>query len=330
MRLLVLSICLCAILGSAAFAAEEINRIVAVVNDEIITHREFSSEYEVAVKDFEARDGALTADIARNLHTKVLDSLIDRLLVKQKIKELNIVISEEEVRQSIEEIKKQNELSQEGLVAALITQGMTFDQYKEQMRAKLERLRLMGQEVNSKVQVSEEEIKAYYSANLDRFTTETSYRARAIFLNLSLNPTVDEIRSMLMTLEAATAAARKGADFAELARKYSADLVGQKDGGDLGIFKKGEMLPEIEKIVLSLKPGDIDTVAAAGGFYLIKLEEKIPGTVKSFAEAKAAIEETLYEKKSEERFARWIKDLRRAAAIDTKTVTGVGAGSFQH
>lgn len=318
MRLLILAVVISATLVSAVFAAQEINGIAVVVNDEIITSRELSLEYEAASREVEAREGVLSADAAGKLRTKVLDSMVDRLLVKQKIKELNIVISEEEVRQSIEEVKKQNELSQEGLVAALITQGMTFDQYKEQMRAKLERLRLMGLEVKSKVQVSDEEIKAYYTANLARFTAEDSYRARAIFLSLPPTASADEIRMMLLILETVTAAVKRGADFATFARAFSADPAGQKDGGDLGTFKKGEMLPEIEKIVLAIKPGEVDTIAAPGGYYIIKLEEKRPGAVKPFEAAKESIEEILYQNKSEERFATWIKELRSTAAIDTK------------
>jgi len=355
MRVAILSTLITGILILAGTVrAEQISGIAVVVNDEIITSRELAREYEKVSRETEKKDGALSGEAAKKLRSKVLDSMIDRLLVRQKIKELNIVLSEEEVRQSIEEVKSQNRLSQEELTVALISQGMTFDQYKAQMKEQLERLRLMSQEVKSKVQVDEKEVKDYYDANLASFSGDEAYRARAIFLRLSPNATPEEIRAAMVKFEtasaeirknrnfaepskkladlaspeeiraaifkfeAASAAARKNNNFAELAKKYSDDEVAQKDGGDLGFFKKGEMTPEIEKIVLSIKPGEVETIAVPGGIYMIKLEEKKPGEVKPFEAVKEEIEERLYQEKSEARFARWLEELRKNAAIEMK------------
>ena len=334
--------------------AELISGIAVVVNNEIITSRELAREYDKASREVEKKDGTISGEASKKLRNKVLDSMIDRLLVRQKIKELNIVLSEEEVRQSIEEVKKQNRLSQEELTAALISQGMTFDQYKAQMKEQLERLRLMSQEVKSKVQVEGKEVKDYYDANLASFSDEGAYRARAIFLRLPETATPEEIRAAVLKFETASAevrknstfaepskklaatatpaeiraaifqfetaaaAARKNSNFAELAKKYSDDENTQKDGGDLGFFKKGEMTPEIEKIVLSIKPGEVETITAPGGIYIIKLEEKKPGDVKLFEAVKEEIEERLYQEKSETRFAKWLDELRKSAAIEMK------------
>jgi len=339
---------------AATARAGLISGIAVVVNDEIITTRELNREYEKASAEVEKKDGPLAGEAAKKLRSKVLDSMIDRVLVRQKIKELNIVLPEEEVRQAIEDVKRQNRLSQEELTAALITQGMTFDQYKAQMKEQLERLRLMGQEVKSKVQVEEKEVRDYYAANLASFSDEDAYRARAIFLRLPATATPEEIRAAILKFEtasaavrknsafaepskklaekatpaeiraalfkfeAASAAARKNGNFAELAKKYSDDEIAQKDGGDLGFFKKGEMSPEIEKIVLAIRPGEVETVAAPGGIYIIKLEEKKPGAVKPFEAVNGEIEERLYQEKSEARFAKWLEELRKGAAIEMK------------
>jgi len=319
MRSLILSILVIGTLFSSVLSsAEVISGIAAVVNDEIITIRELNREYDLAARDVEKKEGPLSVEKANKLRTSILDSLVDRALIRQKIKELNIVISEEEVRQSIEEVKRQNRLSQEALVSALLTQGMTFDQYKEQMKEQLERLRLMSQEVKSKVQVGEKELKEYYDANLANFSNEDSYRARAIFLRLAKDSTIDEIRKVITKLETVMAAARKGGDFTELAKKYSDDANVQKDGGDLGFFKKGEMLADIEKIVLTIKPGEVEMIGTPTGYYIIKLEEKRPGLAKPFEEVKGQINDALYRKKSEERFSQWLQELRKGAAIEIK------------
>lgn len=319
MRTIILSrLILGTLIIASASSAEVVSGIAVVVNDEIITTRELAREYDVAFKEIEKRDGELSVEASKKLHSKVLDSMVDRVLIRQKIKELKIVISEEEVRQSIEEVKRQNQLSQEALVSALLSQGMTFDQYKAQMKDQLDRLRLMSQEVQSKVQVSDKEIKGYYDANLASFSDEETYRASAIFLRLAETAPAEELRTVMVKLETATAAAKKGDNFAELAKKYSDDANVHNNDGDLGFFKKGEMLPEIEKIVLSIKTGEVEMIASPGGFYIIKLEEKRPALAKPFEVVKMRIEETLYQTKSEERFANWLELLRKGAAIEIK------------
>lgn len=319
MRTIILSrLILGTLIIASASSAEVVSGIAVVVNDEIITTRELAREYDVAFKEIEKRDGELSVEASKKLHSKVLDSMVDRVLIRQKIKELKIVISEEEVRQSIEEVKRQNQLSQEALVSALLSQGMTFDQYKAQMKDQLDRLRLMSQEVQSKVQVSDKEIKGYYDANLASFSDEEAYRASAIFLRLAETAPAEELRTVMVKLETATAAAKKGDNFAELAKKYSDDANVHNNDGDLGFFKKGEMLPEIEKIVLSIKTGEVEMIASPGGFYIIKLEEKRPALAKPFEVVKMRIEETLYQTKSEERFANWLELLRKGAAIEIK------------
>lgn len=306
------------IVFSAPAGAEVISGIAAIINDEIITIYELNHEYARVLKE-EEKKGALTEAAAKKLRTDVLNALVDRKLIHQKIRELNIVIGEEEVRQSIEEIKKQNGLSQEALVSALLTQGLTFDQYKAQMKEQLERMRLMSQEVKSKIQVSDREMLEYYDANRALFTEESTYRARHIFLKVVKNASNEQIKKVMEKAANVMAEARSGSDFTELARKYSDDPAAAKDGGDLGSFKKGDMLPEIESAVITMKPGEIsDLVVTPAGFHIIKLEEKSAGSVKPFDSVKGSIEETLYRKKSEERFNQWSEELRKGAAVEIK------------
>ena len=307
-------------LTSASAAPEVISGIAAIVNDDVITIYEVNREFAPLLQEEEKKTGQpLSQEALNTLKKDIINALIDRKLIKQKIKELNIVISEEEVRQSIEDVKKQNKLSQEALTSALLAQGLTFDQYRAQIKEQLERLRLMSQEVKSKIQVGEKEIRDYYDANISQYTEEPTYRARHIFLKIDKNASNDEIKKVMLKAANVMAETGSGADFAELAKKYSDDPGAAKDGGDLGTFKKGDMLPEIEKAVLTMKPGEIsELVTSTAGFHIIKLEEKIPGKVKPFESVRGLIDDQLYRKKSEERFKQWAEDLRKSAAIEIK------------
>ena len=308
------------LLTTASAAPEIISGIAAIVNDDVITIYEVNREYATILREEEKRTGQpLSPEALKTLKQDLITALIDRKLIKQKIKELNIAVSEEEVRQSIEDVKKQNKLSQEALTSALLAQGMTFDQYRAQIKEQLERLRLMSQEVKSKIQVGEKEIRDYYDANLSQFTEEPTYRARHIFLKIAKNASNDEIKKVMLKAANVMTETGSGADFAEMAKKYSDDPGAAKDGGDLGTFKKGDMLPEIENAVLAMKPGEIsELVTSSAGFHIIKLEEKIAGKVKPFESVKGLIDDQLYRKKSEERFKQWAEDLRKSATIEIK------------
>lgn len=300
------------------------NAVVAVVNDEIITLYDINREGQPAIVEAEKK-GVLSAADRSRIRRTTLDRLIEKKLTEQKIKELNIRVSEEEVRQAIDDVRKQNNIpSQEALVAALAGQGLSFDQYRAQLQEQIEKLKLVSMEVRAKVQVGETEMRDYYAANLAKYTEEESYRARHIFFKTSAKATPEEIQRAKATALLVLTDARVGKDFAELAAKFSEDPAARKDGGDLGVFKKGDMQPELEKTILSLKPGEVSgLVSTPIGLHIIKLEAKIPGTVKPFESVKAEIEETIYRKKSEERFSQWVKDLRGKASVEIKELDGL-------
>ena len=309
-------------LGLAAPArpvgAQLISGIAAVVNDDIITTLDVDREQALLAKEA-AKRGPLSPEVRVQLRSVALNRLIDRKLVDQKIKELDIKVSEEEIRQAIEDVKKQNNLTQEALVSARAAQGLSYEQYRVQMKEQMERIRLMSQEVRAKIQVSEREIQEYYDANRASYAEDEQFRARQIFFRVKKDATAQDLKEILTRAMMVLQEARGGADFAELAKKYSDDPAAIKDGGDLGTFRKGDIVSEVEAEVVSMKPGEIsELVSSTSGFHIIKLEERVPAKVKPLAEVKGQIEETLFKKKSEERFNQWAAELRKGAAIEIK------------
>lgn len=300
------------------------NAIAAIVNDDIITLHDINKEALPVLREAEKKTPL--DDAARNqIRRTVLDHLIEKKLTEQKIKELNIRVSEEEIRQAIDDVRKQNNIpSQEALVSALAVQGLSFDQYRSQLQEQIEKLKLVSIEVRAKVQVGETETREYYTANISKYTEEENYRARHIFFKTGEKASPDEIQRSKTTAIAVLADAKSGKDFAELAKKFSEDPAARKDGGDLGSFKKGDMQPELEKTILSLKTGEVsELVTTLIGFHIIKLEARIAGTTKPFESVKTEIEEIIYRKKSEERFNQWAKDLRGKASVEIRELKGV-------
>ncbi|MDD2897638.1 MAG: peptidylprolyl isomerase [Desulfuromonadaceae bacterium] len=306
------------------------NALVAIVNDDIITMHDVDRESQSAISEAEKK-GPLSDTALSRLRRTALDRLIDKKLTDQKIKELNIRVSDEEIKQAIDDVRKQNNIpSQEALVAALASQGLSFDQYRSQLHEQIEKLKLVSMEVRSKVQVGESEMRDYYTANISKYTEEETFRARHIFFKTGEKASQDEIKRAQATALAVLADAKAGKDFAELAKKFSEDPAARKDGGDLGSFKKGDMQADLEKTILSLKPGEIsDLVSTPIGFHIIKLETRMAGVTKPFESVKSDIEEILYRKKSEERFNAWAKELRGKASIEIKDVANVQAPAVE-
>ena len=300
------------------------NAIVAIVNDDVVTLFEVNKEAQPIIREAE-KQSALTDAARSQIKRTALDRLVEKKLVEQKIRELNIKVSEEEVRQAIDDVKKQNNIpNQEALVSALAGQGLSFDQYRGQLQEQIEKLKLISMEVRSKIHVSETEMHEYYDANRAKYTEDESYRARHIFFKTSDKSPAEDIKRTMTTALMVLAEAKSGKDFSDLAKNYSEDPAAKKDGGDLGTFKKADMQAELGNAIISMKPGDIsELVYTPAGFHIIKLEEQVSGKLKPFEGLKAEIEEALYRKKSEERFSQWAKDLRGKASVELKELNGL-------
>jgi peptidyl-prolyl cis-trans isomerase SurA len=310
--------------ATAAPRGKLTNAIAAIVNDEVVTLNEINREAQPFIR--EAEKQAPLDDTARSqIRRSALERVVEKKLVEQKIKELNIKVTDEEIRQAIDDVKKQNNIpSQEAFVAALASQGLSYELYRTQLQEQIEKLKLVSVEVRAKIHVSETELREFYDSNRSKYTEDESYRARHIFFKTNEKSGAEDIKLSMKNALMVLAEARSGKDFTELAKTYSEDPAARKDGGDLGLFKKGDMQPELEAAIITMKPGEIsELVYTPVGFHIIKLEERISGKLKPFEGLKAEIEEAVYKKKSEERFSQWAKDLRAKATIEIKDLKGL-------
>jgi len=163
---------------------------------------------------------------------------------------------------------------------------------------------LMREEVDSRVTVSTQEMKAYYEASPGSFTAPDEFRASHILVK-----TEAEAIDLKKRLAG-------GEDFASLARKVSVDATTKSKGGDLGIVKKGQTVPEFEKALLTLKPGQVsEPVATQFGYHLIKLVERTTGPVLSYEDAKEQIKEQVLIEKKQKRFKELVAALRANAKL---------------
>ncbi len=295
-------------------AAEVVSGIAVLVNDEPITTFDIAKEQASMEKGL-ATGKPLDAVDRTQLRDAAISTLINKKLIEQKIRELGIRISDEEVRQAIEDVRRSNNISEQDLRAALAAQGLSYELYTAQVREQLERLRLVSMEVRSKVQVSDAELKEYFAAHGEKFQVDEAFRARQLFLAVAKEADLPRVTA---EAEKILKEAKSGANFAALAAKHSQDP-SATDGGDLGYLKKGELLPEFEAALHQLKPGEIsELIITAAGIHIIKLEEYRPGKRQDFETARREVEDQLYKSKSDERFSKWLQDLRGSASIEIR------------
>lgn len=297
--------------------AEVVNGIAAVVNDDVITLLDVEREAATLARESRKRPDGAAAVPRDDLKKQALDRLIERSLVQQKIRELGISVSEEEIRVAIEDVKKQNNLSQEALSRALASQGLSFEQYRAQLSEQLQRLKLMSQEVRARIQVLESDILEYYQSHSGEFTEEEKFHARHIFFRLPASPSPEELKQAGEKARSARERLRQGADFVSLAREISEDPGASGDGGDLGTFRAADMVPEIASVISGMAEGEVsEPVRSSAGLHVIRLEKRIPSRIRPLDEVRREIEELIYRRKSEERFNQWAAELRRGASIE--------------
>ncbi len=317
LRKLAIFVCFCALFVPIISSAEMISGIAAVVNDEPITTYEVEKELSAMEKEA-GKKVTLDEKGKADMRDAALNSMINRKLIALKIKELDIRVTDEELKLAIEDVKKQNNITQDALVAALNSQGVSFEEYKVQLREQLERLRVVSQEVRAKIQITEKELQDFYREHPENFQSDEILQARQIFFKIPPASSDAETKRITAKAESVLLEARSGKDFAELARKYSDD-VSAKDGGDLGIFKPGEMLPEFEIALSKLKPGEVSELfKTASGLHLVRMEGRSHGELLPYEKVKGQLSDRLYKKRSEERFNRWLAELRTNSSVDIR------------
>jgi peptidyl-prolyl cis-trans isomerase SurA len=287
-----------------AVSAETVNRIVATIDGDPITLIELERYAEVARK----RPGG---DQVANDQRAILDELVlDKIITKQ-VEVLGLKANEQQIDNYIESIRSRNNLTEEQLMEALKEQGMTWDQYRAQVRTDIERANLINREIRNKVNVSPEEIERYYQAHLDQYGTSGKMRARLISLTVPTNASEADRAAIRAKADEVHALAADGKDFAKLVKEYSQGPA-VDEGGDIGEVDPAQMQPEFANAVSGLKPGQVSAVITTReGFHIIKVEKQTGDSHQPLAEVSESIKEKLYKEAMEQRYDRWLnQDLR--------------------
>ena len=300
----------------AAPAAQVVEEIVAVVNDDVITLSQFKEEWQSRVEMLRAQlQGEELDKQIEALKGEIIEILITDLLLLQKGRELardrglNVA---EQVRTYIENLKKQNNFSSDDdLRRALQQQGLSYDSWRKQLEESFLRQAVIVSEVDRTIVLDDSQVVQYYKEHPAEFTQPTEYKLRAVYLALEGRSAEDleaRRREVSDRLKA-------GQAFEAVAKELS-DPPLKESGGDLGRFKKGELETTLEQAVDKLKPGETAPwLEAKNGWYLLKVEERVESYLKPFEEGKKDVEEKLFNTRREKKIVEYLKDLRQSSYV---------------
>ncbi len=266
--------------------AKIIERVVARINDEIITLTELEKTYRELKSAF-LGEGRLPSK------RELLERMIENRLLLQEAKREGIKVSEGEVQENIERVKA-GFLSEKAFEMALEREGITIEDLEKRYREELMIKKLIDKEVKPEVEVTKKEIRDYYEKNKRRFRKEERVKMRHILFE-------DYSQSLK-----AWNKIKSGVDFEEVAKR-----------GHLGSFKRGQLDRKIEEAAFTLKEGEISQIVKTeAGYHIIKLEKKEEARLKKLSEVKEEIRNILSSQKMEQKIKEYLKKLKAKQEIE--------------
>jgi peptidyl-prolyl cis-trans isomerase SurA len=295
--------------------AETIERVVVVINDDIILLSELRRQampfLESALAGSSDKEDKKSR--VRKLYTDLLNQLIEAQLFQQEAKLMRITVTKLEVDQAIERVRGQNNMTLEQFWEAVRGQGYSQEQYREDVRKQLVRMKVLNQRVRTKVNVTEEEVFARYRESLRQSRKTLRFRAAHIFFALPPNASATEVTAVRRQAETVRR---------DLTPERFDGNMAQYGGGELGWLSQGELPRELEQTLLNMDPHQIsEPVRGPSGIHLFLLRERqvnSASAVTPFAEVKQRLQEQMMEEAMARQQRILLDELRKKSSIEMR------------
>jgi peptidyl-prolyl cis-trans isomerase SurA len=318
-------------------AGKTVEEIIARVNNEIITRSEYEKARQTAEEDAKQEcqnhctPEQLQADV-QDRQKNALRDLIDQSLLVQRGKDMGVSVEADLIKQ-LDQIRIQNKLdTMEALEKAVTSEGMNWEDFKNNIRNRLLTQRVIGSEVGSHINVPDDEVAKYYEAHKSEFIGPEQVALREIVVNTQ-GKKPEELPDLKKKAETALKRVQDGENFGEIAKRLS-DGSTKNDGGYLGVYKRGELSKELEDKVFALKKNDLtDVLETKQGYLILQVLEHYDEGVQSLAKVKDRIMEKLYNERMEPAMREYLKTLREESYVIIKPgfqdIAGGGSSEIQ-
>lgn len=309
-------------LPAAMQADTVVEEIIARINSDIITRSEYLRSREQLTTELKQQFGDKAHAEFTAREKGVLRDLIDQQLLLQKGKDLGITADTELVKK-LDEIRKQMNLeTMEDLEKAAQQQGVSFEDFKQNIRNGIITQQVISKEVGSKIQISQEEEKKFFDEHQKELTHPEQVKLSEILVSIDKiaqqNPNADAAALAQQKAQQLLDSIKAGAPFDEVAKKSSGGPTAAQ-GGDLGYFKRGTLAKELEDRTFGMKPGEVsDVIRTKQGFIILKATEHQQAGVPALKEVEPQIQEAIYMQRLDPALRAYLTKLREDAFIDIK------------
>lgn len=300
-----------------------VEEIVARVNNQIITRGEFLRSKEDLRKEAQQQDPVNADKVIADRDKDVLRDLIDQQLLLDKGKELGITADTELVKKLDQMRKEMNLDSMEDLEKAATAQGVSFEDFKQNMRNQIITQQVIGKEVGSRLNISKEDEQKFYDEHKNELDQPEQVRLSEILISTDKKP--NDKRDEAQIVEDAQKKAnsvleeiKKGTKFEDVAKKNS-EGPSAAQGGDLGYFKRGTLAKELEDKTFTMKTGDVsDVIRTKQGFIILKATDHTEAGIPPMNKIEPRIQDAVYMQKLQPALREYLTKLREDAFIDIK------------
>jgi peptidyl-prolyl cis-trans isomerase SurA len=296
--------------AGGASAAELVEKIVARVNDRLITNTEFQKRIETASHAPKPEPDPAV------LRKNVLNDLIKEKLIEERAKELSVSASDAEIEEAVERVKRQYNLATDAeFDAALAQSNMNREELKRQIRQTITIQKVIGRDVTSKLDMSEDMLRLEYERQKEAlYKVPEQARVYEIVIRFSASDPAARERA-LARMEQARAKIAAGTPFGDVAREYS-DGNAASRGGDLGNVSRGELLSALDAAVFTETPAEFPPpVILPSSVHLFRVTDRKPAGFRPFEEVSEDLKKKIGESLYDKRFAEYIEKLRREAFV---------------
>jgi len=298
------------LLPRLAGAQEMVERIVARVNDGLVTQSEYDKRLSLAAKS------ANTAAASDELKISVLEDMIKEHLLEDRAKEMSVSATDEEIQAAVDRVKEQYNLKTDAdFEAALSGSGMTKEDLRRQMRQTITLQKVIGREVTSRLDLSDDALRVEYERRKEQFyaTPESAHVAELV---LKFDPNDAEARQKeAARIEDFRGQIKAGKSFSDLVKENSEGNTKDR-GGELGTVTKGELVEALDAGIFSDKNAEYPApVLMTGAIHWFHVTDRKPAGFRPFAEVKEDLKKRISDDLYEKRFGEYLDRLRREAFV---------------
>ncbi len=302
-----------------------VEEIIARINNQIVTRAEYLRSKESLKQEAQQQDPSNAEKIIAERDKDVLRDLIDQQLLLEKGKDLGIT-ADTEVIKRLDEMRKEMHMdSMEDLEKAAQSQGISYEDFKQNLKNQIITQQVISKEVGSRMNVSKDELQQFYDEHKSQMEQPEQIRLSELLVSTDKkdkNATADEAQLTAAAQAKAddlVAQLRKGASFDDLAKKNS-DGPTAAQGGDLGFFKRATLAKELEDKTFAMKPGEVsDVIRTKQGFVILKVTEHQQAGVPPLSQIEGRVQDALYMQKLQPALRAYLQKLREEAYIDIKS-----------